>query len=105
MDCLSCIVYKYTCDSCSAVYIGNTWQTYKCCISQHQGISPRTGATLAVPVQSDIREHCLKHKININIDNFKIIDRCLDKSDLLILESLHQKIKKPSIGTLSQSTP
>ena len=105
VDCLSCIVYKYTCNSCNAVYIGKTKQTYKCRIYQHLGLSPRTGATLVTPVQSDIREHCLKHKNEINIDNFEIIDRCFVNSDLLILESLHQKTKKPSIGTLTQSTP
>ena len=69
------------------------------------GISPRTGAILATPVQSDIREHCLKHGKQINGDNFKIIDRSLQKSDLMILESLRQKTKKPTIGTQSQSTP
>ena len=36
------------------------------------GISPRTGAILATPLQSDIREHCLKHGKQINGDNFKI---------------------------------
>ena len=91
VDCLSCIVYKYTCDSCNAVYIGKTEKTYKCRIYQNLGLSPRTGATLATPVQSDIRDHCLKHKNKINICNFEIIDRCLVNSELLILESLHQK--------------
>ena len=35
-----------------------------------KGRSPRTGATLANPVQSDTRDHCLKHKCKINIDDF-----------------------------------
>ena len=37
--------------------------------------------------------------------NFVIIDKSRYKNDLLLLESLHQKIKKPSIGTHLQSTP
>ena len=104
-DCLSCLIYQYTCDSCNAVYIGKTAQTFKCRVFQHRGVSPRTGAILATPVQSDIREHCLKHGKQVNGDNFKIIDRSLQKSDLMILESLHQKTKKPTLGTQSQSTP
>ena len=59
---------------------------------------------VATPVQSDTRDHSLKHKNKINIDNFDIIDRCLVNSELFILESLFQKTKKPSIGTLTQST-
>ena len=105
VDCMSCIIYQYKCDSCNAIYIGKTEQNFRCRISQHLGVSFRTGVTLSTPVQSDIREHCLKHKQHINRDNFSIIDRTFQKSELLSLESLHQKTKKPSIGKMAQSTP
>ena len=104
-DCMSCIIYQYKCDSCNAIYIGKTEQNFKCRISQHLGVSFRTGAPLSTPVQSDIREHCLKHRQHINSDNFSILDKTFLKSELLSLESLHQKTKKPSIGKMSQSTP
>ena len=104
-ECMSCIIYHYKCESCNAFYIGKTEQNFKCRISQHQGISFRTGKTLSKPDQSDIREHCLKHRKKINIDNFTIIDKTFQNSEILILESLHQKTKKPSIGTMKQSTP
>ena len=71
----------------------------------HLGIFPRTGAELKVPVASKIREHSLKCKTHINVDNFIILDSLPSKKGILILESLHQKIKKPSIGTHEQSTP
>ena len=67
-------------NSCNAVYIGKTEQTYKCCIYQNLCLSPRTGANLATPVQSDVRDHYLKNKHNI--DNFEIIERCLVNSEL-----------------------
>ena len=104
-ECMSCIIYQYKCDSCNAIYIGKTEQNFRCRIAQHRGISFRTGAKLSTPVQSDIREHCLKHKRHINVDNFTIIDKTFLKSELLTLESLHQKTKKPTIGKMSQSTP
>ena len=105
VDCLSCLIYKYTCDSWNAVYIGKTAQTFRCRVSQHMGISPQTVAILATPVQSDIREQCLKHGKQINGDSFKIIDRSLQKSGLMILESFHQETKMPTIRTQSKSTP
>ena len=73
VDCLSYLIIKYTCDSCNAVHIGETVQTFKCRVSPNMGISPRIGAILATPVQSDIGEHCLKHGKQINGDNLKYL--------------------------------
>ena len=105
VDCMSNVVYKYTCECCKASYIGKTEVQFRCRICQHLGISPRTGDELKVPVASKIREHSLKCKTHINVDNFTILDSLPSKKGILILESLHQKIKKPSIGTHEQSTP
>ena len=74
-------------------------------ICQHQGVSFRTGASLAVPVNSHIRDHCLGHGQKVNEDNFKILDKCFYSSDLETLESLYVKTLKPTINVQSQSTP
>ena len=105
VECQSNLVYKYTCESCRAFYIGKTESQYRCRICQHLGISPRTGEELRVKMNSDIREHCLKCKNHVNPENFEIIDKLHSNKDILILESLHQKTKKPSIGIHTQSTP
>ena len=102
---MSCLIYQYKCESCCALYIGKTEQHLKSRISQHQGKSDRTGSILQVPVQSDIRIHCLKHKQHVNSDNFTILDQINFSSDLCTLESLYQKTLKPTIGVQSQSTP
>ena len=102
-DCMSCLIYQYKCESCCALYIGKTEQ--QCRISQHQEKSDRTGSILQVPVQSDIRIHCLKHKQHVNSDNFTILDQINFSSDLCTLESLYQKPLKPTIVIQSQSTP
>ena len=60
-------------------------------ISQHQGISDRTGSTLSSPVHSDIRDHCLKHKQEIDYGGFTVIDRTFHPSELCTLESLYHK--------------
>jgi len=65
------------------------------------GISIRTGVTLSTKPHSEIRDHCFKYKE----DNFEILERLNSKNGLLLLETLHQKIKKPKIGVHVQSTP
>ena len=102
---LSNLIYKYTCECCQAFYIGKTDLQFACRIAQHMGVSARTGDSLGVKPPSDIREHCLKCKVHVKKGNFIILDRTFDKSGILILESLHQKNKKPTIGIQQQSTP
>ena len=104
-ECVSNLIYKYTCDSCKAFYIGKTQLQFRCRIAQHMGVSPRTGKEVATKVASDIRDHSLKCKTHIKKENFEIIDKLHTKNGLLLLESLHQKTKKPSLGTQQQSTP
>ena len=104
-ECVSNLIYKYTCDSCNAFYIGKTQLQFRCRIAQHKGISARTGDKLTSKNNSDIYAHSLKCKVYIKDENFEILDRLNDKNGLLTLESLHQKTKKPSIGIQESSTP
>ena len=103
--CKSNLVYKYTCERCQAFYIGKTKQQLAARISEHSGISARTGKKLAKTPKSDIYDHCQKCNVHVNPENFTIIDTLQTDSGLLILESLHQKTKKPTIGVMAQSTP
>ena len=102
---LSNLIYKYTCECCQAFYIGKTDLQFACRIANHMGVSARTGDKLGVKPASDIREHCLKCKVHVKVENFTILDRLYDRCGILILESLHQKNKKPTIGIQQQSTP
>ena len=74
-------------------------------VYEHLGKSYRTDEPLGVPLNSDIRDHCHTMDHAMNRNNFAIIDKWRYKHDLPILESLHKKIKKPTIGTHTQSTP
>ena len=104
-SCQACFIYQYTCESCNASYIGKSWKQFKIRVSQHQGISHYTDKQMKSPPHSDIRNHCFEYGHALDPKQFKIIDRTRSKFDLPLLESLHQKIKKPSIGTHSQSSP
>ena len=104
-ECLSNLIYKYTCERCKAFYIGKTELQLRCRISQHVGVSPRTGDEINPKAASDVRDHCLKCRVKVKNENFTILDRIHEKSGILFLESQHQKNKKPSIGIQQQSTP
>ena len=99
------VIYKYTCKSCQAFYIGKTKQQLITRITQHQGVSARTGREVMCKAQSDIREHCLKCKVPVETENFSILDRLHSENGLVTLETLYQKISRPSIGIQQQSTP
>ena len=103
--CLSNLIYKYTCECCNAFYIGKTESQFWNRITQHMGISPRTGDKVSSKAPSDVRDHCLKCKVHVKPENFQIIDRLHSSNGILYLESLHQKTKKPLIGIQQQSTP
>ena len=49
---VSNIVYKYTCECYKEFSIGKTHKQFRCRISQHRGISVRTGATLSTKPHS-----------------------------------------------------
>ena len=104
-NCMFKLIYKYTCENCKAFYIGKTQLQFHVRITQHQGLSARTGNELQTKVASDIRDHSLNCNSQVKNENFEVLDRLHDKYNLTILESLHQKTKKPSIGTQQQSTP
>jgi hypothetical protein len=104
-SCVTKFIYKYTCESCNAFYIGKSQRQFKVRVFEHIGKSYHTGNFLGSPVHSEIRDHCRDKDHAMVPSNFVVIDKSRYKNDLLLLESLHQKIKKPSIGTHLQSTP
>ena len=59
----SMIVYKYNCASCSASYIGSTTRRFYVRISEHKGISSRTGQVTQTQSNSAIKDHSLKKTI------------------------------------------
>ena len=99
------LIYRYTCQCCKAFYIGKTDRHLGQRIAEHTGISARTGKPFANRPKSDIFDHCQKCQTEVLPENFSIEDTHSSKNGLNILESLHQKVKKPTIGIQQQSTP
>ena len=55
----SCQIYNFTCGSCNASYIGKTFRHMKVRVSEHQGVSPRTGKHLKGTLSTSLRDHML----------------------------------------------
>ena len=98
------VIYKYSCD-CFQSYIGSTAVNLYIRMSQHMGLSYRTGNSLSRPPKSSIREHTARCGNPINKDNFTVIDREPEEASLRILETLHIKRMKPGINECDTAVP
>ena len=99
---VSSVIYKYSCGQCFATYICETRKRLKVRVSQHKGISFRTGNMLNSVEKSEILDHFLDSGHFTNENNFKILDSC-QPFDLRILESIYIHKIKPSLNDHSSS--
>ena len=58
-------VYKFKCGSCTASYYGKTYRHMKVRISEHQGVSPRTGKRVKGTLSASVRDHMLNSNRNV----------------------------------------
>ena len=63
----SLLCYKFQCSSCNATYYGKTKRHLKVRVSEHMGISARTGKNIKSTKNSAVRDHML---VRNNIDTF-----------------------------------
>ena len=100
------VVYKYVCPRCTrGVYIGSSIRSLHTRISNHRGVSHRTGCKLTKPEFSSIRNHSLICKTNIQSEDFQIIGKAAIENELLTLESLLIKKTVPQLNSQTTSTP
>ena len=85
----SSIIYKFSCASCQASYVGSTTRKLIERVSEHLGKSARTGNVSLVPKHSAIRDHmhgpC---DTFFDINNFEVLGSTKGEQDLRILDSL-----------------
>jgi hypothetical protein len=95
----SSIVYRYTCTSCQASYIGQTARHFRHRIAEHMGVSHLTWKEVKIKVHSNIREHvnCCPNS-SCTPQNFKIIATGGTEQELLIKERLLITKEKPLLN-------
>ena len=94
----SCQIYNFTCGSCNASYIGKTFRHMKVRVSEHQGVSPRTGKHLKGTLSTSVRDHMLDCNHIVAWDDFKVLGRESNHWLLEIKESLFIKRDRPSLN-------
>ena len=99
------IVYKYKCQCCNALYVGETVRHFHKRISEHMGISGYTGKPLSKPPFSNIRDHHQSSGHPISPDDFSILSSCSSSFELLLRESLPISKLKPSLNANLSSVP
>ena len=89
MDLRSHVVYKYTCDSCQAIYIGQTTRHLRHRIAEHKGVSHLTFKSVKAQVHSNIRDHCCECEgSTCRLQSFRILATGSSDQELLIKERL-----------------
>ena len=99
---VSSVIYKYTCGQCSATYVGETRKQLRVRMSQHRGVSFRSGTPLNSLDASKIRDHSLNTGHRVHECDFRILDSC-SNFDLRILESIYIHKLKPSLNDYASS--
>ena len=56
---LSSLIYKFTCGSCTASYIGKTYRQLKVRVSDYQGVSPRTDKSVKGALSTSVMDSIL----------------------------------------------
>ena len=99
------VVYKFNCSQCDAVYVGSTVRTLYTRVSEHLGVSARTGHPISNPPHSSIRLHSEQSCPSATPDSFSIIDTDNSSINLRIKESIHIHSIKPSLNEMSSAFP
>ena len=97
------LVYEYVCRTCKSYYIGETTRHFHTRVSEHLGISPRTGAPL-LNTKSKIFQHKFDTGHPINKSDFKIIHSC-NSFNLKTIESIFIHNKQPDLNEQFSSEP
>ena len=99
------VVYKYKCQCCGALYVGQTRRHIHTRISEHMGVSPKTGNKLSVSQMSAVLTHHRFSKHTISDSDFTILTSSNSKFDLEMRESLLISKFKPILNNNISSTP
>ena len=99
------VVYKYKCQCCAALYVGQTRRHIHTRISEHMGVSSKTGNKLSVSQMSAVLTHHHLSKHTISDSDFTILTSGNSMFDLEMRESLLISKLKPILNNNISSMP
>ena len=97
------IVYKFTCPSCQARYVGCSGRAFRIRVLEHIGKSYRSGKFLHKMPFSAVRNHSLENDHPFAVKDFTIIGRFRTHSDAMLGEKLLIKKLRPDINFVNNT--
>ena len=94
----SCQIYKFMFRSCNVSYIGKTFRHKKVRVSEHPGVSPRTGKHLKGTLPTSVRDHMFDCNHMVAWDEFKVLGRESNHWLLEIKDSIFINRDRPSLN-------
>ena len=92
------LIYKFSCGSCTVSYISTTYRYFKLRVSEHHGVSPRTGKPVKGTLATSVKNHILVCDHKVVHQDFKFLDNESDRFLLELTESLFIKRDNPSLN-------
>ena len=92
------LIYKFSCGSCTACYIGKTYRHFKVRVSEHQGVPPRTGKPVKGTLSTSVRDHMLVCDHKVVHEDFKFLGNESNIYLLELKEILFSERDKPSLN-------
>ena len=102
---MSGVIYKYTCSSCNATYVGQTKRHTHHRFSEHAGCSPLSGKALTGQNSTTVRDHMLVCNTLVTRENFKILGADNNNIHLRIKEALFIMREKQCLNIQGKSFP
>ena len=101
----SLLCYKFQCSSCNATYYGETKRYFKVRVSEHMGVSPRTGKSIKSIKNSIVRDHMLFCNNIVSFEDFSGLANRTNDFRMKMQESLLIHFDGPQLNKTSESDP
>jgi hypothetical protein len=99
------IIYKYTCNKCKSVYIGESIRHTKRRFSEHMGVSALTGKPLRGQNTTAVKDHLNQCRARAVYEDFVILGKDMIENNRRIKESLFIHRDKPELNIQGSSIP
>ena len=84
----SLLCYKFQCSSCNATYYGKTKPHFKVRVSEHMGVSARTGKNIKCTKISAVLNHMLVCNNIVSFEDFSVLANGTNDFRIKLRESL-----------------
>ena len=101
----SLLCYKFQCSSCNATYYGKTKRHFKVRVSEHMGVSARTGKNIKSTKNSAVRDHMLVCNNIVSFEDFSVLANGTNDFRIKLQESLLIHRDEPQLNKTFKSAP